>query len=151
MLYIRKIKLRFQGVDLSLERLVLGLLSLNELTGQSDLFRDSLRGQQIDVAELVLRLAKVLHLYQALVDEGVEAVVQPPNAHAELVGQLALGQVRVVLQDAHDPKMGVFLDLGLAACHGGSFRVVLMRRNVLRAGYRSAVSRSALRFWSRLS
>ena len=29
------------------------------------------------------------------------------------------------LQDAHDLKMGVFLDLGLTAGHGGSFKVVL--------------------------
>jgi len=55
------------------------------------------------------------------------------------------------LQDAHDPKMGVFLDLGLTACHGGSFRVLAKRMNVLRAGYRSAVSRSAVRSWSQLS
>ncbi len=33
-------------------------------------------------------------------DEGVEAVVQPAHTHAELFGQLALGQVGVFLQDA---------------------------------------------------
>jgi hypothetical protein len=31
-----------------------------------------------------------------------------------------LGQVRVFLQDTHDPKMRVFLDIGLTACHWGS-------------------------------
>jgi hypothetical protein len=36
-----------------------------------------------------------------------------------------LGQVGVFLQDAHDPKMGVLLDLGLTACHWGSFKVAL--------------------------
>ncbi len=38
---------------------------------------------------------EVLHLHKALVDEGVEAVVQAAHAHAELVSQLALGEVGV--------------------------------------------------------
>ncbi len=66
-----------------------------------------------------------MHLHQALVDEGIQAVVQAAHAQAQLLSQLALGQVGVLLQDAHDPKMGVFLDLGLTACHGGRFKVVL--------------------------
>lgn len=73
--------------------------------------------EQVVLLEFVLAFGEVRHLHKALVDEGVEAVVQPTHVHAELVGQLTLGQVRVVLQDAHDPEVGVFLDLGFAAGH----------------------------------
>ncbi len=57
----------------------------------------------------------------------------PAHAHAQLVGQLALGQVWVVLQDAHDPKMSVFLDLNLSAGHrfGQLFGVVIRSANAL--------------------
>ncbi len=56
-----------------------------------------------------------MHLHKALVDEGVEAIVQAANAHSQLFSQFALGQVGGFLQDAHDPKMGVFLDFGFMA------------------------------------
>lgn len=35
------------------------------------------------------------------------------------MGQLALGKVRVCLQNAQDLKVDIFLDLGLAVAHSG--------------------------------
>ena len=67
--------------------------------------------------ELVFAFLKVAHLDKTLIDQGLEAIVEPADTHAELVSQFALGKVWVVLQDAHDPEMRVFLDLGLAGGH----------------------------------
>jgi hypothetical protein len=91
---------------------------LQELTGQHHFLGNALRREQIYVLELVLAFAKVRHLHKTLVDEGIETVIQATHAHAENFGQFTLGQIRVGLQDTHDPEIGVFLDLGLAAGHG---------------------------------
>lgn len=66
-------------------------------------------------------------------------LIESPHAHAELVGQLALGQVRVVLQDAHDPEMGVFLDLGLAAGHSLSGSFLSWRKGYIGFGHATAM------------
>ncbi len=71
-------------------------------------------GEDVDVAEFVFRLAEVLHLDPAFVDQGFEAVVQAAHAHAQLMVQFG-----VCLQQAHDPKGGVFLGLG---GHGARLR-----------------------------
>jgi hypothetical protein len=105
---------RLERLDLYLERLVLFHLAAEESTGQGHFFCNAHGREQIHVLELVLAAGEVLHLHQALVDEGVEAVAQPAHAHAQLLSQLALGQVWVFLQDAHDPKnrrlLGSWLD-----------------------------------------
>jgi len=69
------------------------------------------------ILELVFAVLKVLHLDPALVHQGFEAVVQTTDTHTQLFSQLALGEVWVLLQNAHDPEIGVFLNLGLSACH----------------------------------
>ncbi len=111
------IQFGLKRLNLHLQRVVLFHLAFQEPAGQCHLFGNTLGREQVDILELVFALLEVAHLHKALVDEGVEAVVQPTHAHAEHLGQLALGQVRVILQDAHDPEMGVFLDLGLSAGH----------------------------------
>jgi hypothetical protein len=42
-----------------------------------------------------------------------------PEAHPQLLGQVALAEVGVLFEDAHDPEFGVFLDPGLATGHWG--------------------------------
>ena len=106
-----------QRLNLHLERVILSHLALQELTGQRHLFGNALGGEQVDVLELVLALLEVAHLHEALFDEGVQAIVQATHAHAKRLGQLSLGQVWVVLQDAHDPKVRFFLELGLGVGH----------------------------------
>lgn len=65
--------------------------------------------------------------FGTLIHQCSQAVIQPAETDTYFLSQFALSEVGVFLQDAHDPKMGVFLDLGLTACHGGSFKVVLKR------------------------
>jgi len=130
---------RLQRLNLHFQRVVLFHLAFEEPAGQRDLFGNALGGEQVNVLELVLAFGKVRHLHKALVDESVEAVVQPPHAHAEHVGQLALGQVGVVLQDAHDPEMGVFLDLGLAVGHSLSGSFLSWRKGYIRFGHATAM------------
>ncbi len=43
------------------------------------------------------------------------------------MSQIAPGQVWIFLQYAHDPKMGVFLDLGLSASHMVRVMVVIVK------------------------
>jgi hypothetical protein len=113
----RLLNLRPKRFNFSFKILVLFHLALEEATGQCQPLSNALRGEQVHVLELVLALVKISHLHKALVYQGVEAVVQATHTHAELVSQLSQGEVRIFLQDAHDPEMGVFLDLGLAAGH----------------------------------
>ena len=110
-------ELSLQGVNFVFQRLVLFHFALKEAAGQCHFFGNALGGEEVDALELVLAFLEVRHLDKALVDEGVEAKVQAAHAYAKLAGQLALGEIRVVLQEAHDPEMGLFLDLGWAAGH----------------------------------
>ena len=102
-------------------------LTAEESGGQGYFLCNAHGREQINVLELVLAVREVLHFHQALVDEGIEAVVQAAHALAQLLSQFALGQVGVFLQDAQDPKKSVLLDLGLTACYWVSFKVVLKR------------------------
>ena len=100
-----------QTFNLCLERFVFGLLAFEESAREGDFFHDALRGQHIDIAKLVFGLAEVLHLDPTFVDQGIESVVKATGAHAQAFGDLALGQIGVVLQHAQDPKIRVFLKL----------------------------------------
>lgn len=90
-------------------------LSLQEALCDGGFFSHAAGRDNVDVAKLVFGVAEVLHFHQAFGDECFEAVVQPAYANAELHGQLPLGEVWVVLQDAHDPEVRVFLGFGLSA------------------------------------
>ena len=108
-------------------------LALKESARELYFSGQALWRDHVDVSKLVLALAEVLHFNPALVDERLEAVVQPAGADAEFFGDLALGHVGVVLQHAQDSEVGVFLELGSAAGHVRGFW----------PRYRHAVSRSA--------
>ena len=82
------------------------------MTSQIGFFGHAGGGEDVDVAKFVFRLAEVLHLHPAFVDQGFEAVVKAAHTQAQFLGQFALGQVGVGLQQAHDPKGVVFLGLG---------------------------------------
>lgn len=109
----------FKCLDLSAQSIVLIHFSLQESPGHGHLLCNSCRGQNVDILELVMAVLKVIQLDQALVHQRLQAVVQPAQAHAKPLRQVALAEVGAFLQDAHDPEGGVFLNLGLAAGHGG--------------------------------
>lgn len=88
-----------------------------ESGGYGNFFYNAHGREQIHVLELVLAVSEVLHLHHTLVDEGVEEAVQAANAHAQLLGQIALGQAGVFLQDANDLKIGDFLVRSLKTWH----------------------------------
>ena len=104
-------------LNLELQRLVLTHFALQEPAGKRCLFSDSARSQYIHIAEFVLGIGEVLHLHQALLHQRLQAVVQPPHADTQLLGQFALSQVWVLLQDAHNPEIRVFLQPSLTARH----------------------------------
>ena len=106
-----------QGCDFSLQGLVLGHFALQKFARYLRFVRQALGGQHVDVTKLVFALAEVVHLDKALVDQGLEAVVEPAGAHAQLLGNFTLGEVWVGLQHAQYPKVGVLLELG-AQGHG---------------------------------
>ena len=107
----------FKCLDLSAQSIVLIHFSLQEPPGHGHLLCNSCRGQNVHVLELVLAVLEALQLDQAFVHQRFQAVVQPAQAHAEPLGQVALAEVGAFLQDAHDPEGGVFLNLGLTAAH----------------------------------
>ncbi len=139
------VQLGGQAVDFGAQGFVFGLFALQKPAGERDFFQNALRGQHVDVAKFVLGMAEVLHLDPAFVDERIEAVIEPAGADAQLLRDFTLRQVRVVLQHAQHPKVGVFLQLRAAA--GGAVRHVWAALDVgfkhsfsLQDGYRSTRS-----------
>ena len=106
-----------KGFDFGFQGRVFFDLALQEALGQGGFFGQACGGEHVDVAEFVFGVGEIFHFHQAFVHQGLEAVVEPPYADAQLLSQLALGEVGVGLQQAHDSVRGVFLQLGLAAGH----------------------------------
>jgi hypothetical protein len=111
------LKFGSKRVNFGLQGVILFHLALQEPLGGGCLLRDAIWSQDVNIAEFVLRVGETLHFHHTLFDERLEAVVQSPNADAELFRQLALGEVRIFLQNSHHSKIGVFLQFGLATCH----------------------------------
>lgn len=110
--------LGLQGFDFGLERFVFGHLAFEEAAGEGGFFGEAGGGEQVGVLELVRAVLEVAELDEALVDEGVHAVVHLPVAGAEQGGELALGGVGPVVEDLQDPEVQVFELLCLGAGHG---------------------------------
>ena len=91
-----------QSLNLLLNLLMLLQLPLQKPPRHPRLFRHSGRGELVEVGALVLAVAEVLHLYPSLVLESLQAIVELAQAVAELGGELALGEVGVVLQGAEE-------------------------------------------------
>lgn len=111
------INFSLEHLNLIFQRFVLFHLAFEKAPRHGHLLCNASRGQNVHILELVLAVLKVLQLDQALVHQRIQAVVQPTQAHAKPLGQVALADIGALLQDAHDPEGGVFLDLGLAAGH----------------------------------
>lgn len=87
-----------QGVDLFLQRLEFAQLALQEAGGERGLFGDALRRQQIGVAQLVVGGAEIPHLDVALLDQCGHAEIHRAEADAGFAGDVALGELGIVLQ-----------------------------------------------------
>lgn len=89
-----------QRLDLGPERIVFAQLAAEKPPGQRRLLRQPFGGEDIGVAPLGRRGAEVLDLDQSLFGQRGKVVIRPAEAEAELCGELALGDVRVLLEQA---------------------------------------------------
>lgn len=94
------LRLSLQGLDFGLERFKFVHFALQKSARQGCFLGDAAGGQDVDVAEFVFRLAEVLHLDPAFVDDRPQALVQAAGADAQLLGNLSLRQVGFGLQHA---------------------------------------------------
>ena len=101
--------LRFECLNFDLKSFILVHLAPQETVGNSGFFGQASWGEHVDIAELVLGISKVFHFYQTLFHQRFQAIIQTAHADIQFHGQFALGEVRVFLQDAHDPEICVFL------------------------------------------
>jgi hypothetical protein len=65
-----------QRLDLSPHRLILQELPLQELARESSFFCNAARGEQLNIAKLINRLAEVVHIDPALIIQGVKSIFQ---------------------------------------------------------------------------
>lgn len=92
-------------------------LALEKVSGHGQSLGNATGREHIHVFELVPAVLEVLQLDEALVHQGIQAVVQPPKADAYALCQFSLAQFRIAVQGMHDPEGSVFLQLGLSAGH----------------------------------
>ena len=83
-----------------------GDFALEEAAGDAGLFGDAGRGELVQVAVFVPAAAEVADLEQAFFEQGFEAVVGFAEAYAQGLGQFALGDFRVGVDQAHDAEVG---------------------------------------------
>src|SRR5687768_6445810 len=91
-----------QFFDFPLELLVLRHLSLQKAGGCAHLLLGPLGGEVVGVRELVLAVAEIADLEEALVQQGAQAEVDLADADAELLGEPPLGDFRVQLEQLED-------------------------------------------------
>ena len=92
-------------------------MELQENTGQRRLFGNPAGRQQVNIAKLVLVLAEVFNLDQALGDQGVQTIVDAAKADAQRFAHLTLRQVWIGFQDLHQTEVGVLMEFGPTAGH----------------------------------
>ncbi len=99
------LRLASQPADLLAQRLILGGLALQETHSVSRFLAHSLRRQHVQVRALLLAVAEIVRLYQAAIDQSLQAIVDLADADAEFFGEPSLGNLRVAFQLAQDLKM----------------------------------------------
>src|SRR5678815_817543 len=101
-----------QLFDFLLDGFVLRVLALQVAGGRAHLLARPLGRQVVRVCELVVAVPEVAHLDQAPVEQRAQAEVDLAHAHPQLAGQLALGQLRGLLQQAQQLEAGGFVEQG---------------------------------------
>ena len=89
-------------LELNLQRVVLCLLACDKARQEACLLLDAFGREQVGVGAFVVAAAEALRSDPAALDEGAYAVVGPPEADAERVGELALTGLGVGLQVLED-------------------------------------------------
>ena len=94
---------------LPLQLLILRHLPFQEALGQHSFLLDALGRKQVEVAGAVLAVAEVVGLDPAAFNQCAQAVVHLADADAEGLGEFALRQVGLLLDQAHQGVVGVGL------------------------------------------
>lgn len=87
-----------------------GNASLQEISGELRLGQYTARRQDISVAQLVIRGAKITNFYLTSFHQPLEAIVDDPETNAQSSRQLALRQLWVCVQSAHHSKAGILVN-----------------------------------------
>lgn len=86
---------RFQRFDLQREAFVFRQLARQKTNREAGFFSDAHGGEQVSISQLVLAFLETLHPDVTLAQQGLEAIVDFAQTHAQRIGQLALAKVRV--------------------------------------------------------
>ena len=71
---------------------------------------ESLRCKHIQIGALVLRVGEISHLDEAFLYQSFQAVIGLAEAYAQVLGQLALGDVGVLLKMAQRLEVDFLVD-----------------------------------------
>jgi hypothetical protein len=108
-----RFRLVLQLLDLALQRFVFVQLAAQESRRDHGFFLDALGRQEIEIGALVVAVAEIVDLDEALLDQRLQAEVDAPKAKAQLVGDPPLAGVRVGLQQLQDPVASLVGQHGL--------------------------------------
>ena len=93
-----------------MKRFILGYFAPQKLRRKLGFLSHPGRSEQIGIAQLVLALAEVLHLDQALFDQGLEAEIDRAKPNAHIHGQRTLTDLGRMVQPAQDFELDFLLE-----------------------------------------
>ena len=96
-------------MNLTPQALVFLNLALQVGGGNSGFGVHPFRSQQVDIGCLVMRVLEVLGFDVALFDQGLNAVIDFTQTHTQVLGELALGGVRVLLEELEQFVVGILI------------------------------------------
>jgi hypothetical protein len=89
-----------QRLYLASQRLVFGRLAIEEARGRERLLGQPLPREEVHIGLLIIAVLEVIGLDQTPFHQGLQAVIHPAQAYAELARQLALADLGLLVQQA---------------------------------------------------
>ena len=103
-------KLGPQRLDFGLKRFILGYFAPQKLRRELRFLSHPGRREQIGIAQLVLALAEVLHLDQALFNQGLKAEIDRTKPHPQILGQRTLTALGRLMQTSQNLELDFLLE-----------------------------------------
>ncbi len=100
--------------DFSVQGFVFFRLALQETHADPHLRLDALRGKKIQVSTLAGAIFEISRLDQTFFYQRFEAIVRFAKAHAQILGEFPLADLRVFLQITEELKVDFLVDLAHA-------------------------------------
>ena len=94
----------FQAFDLGFQRIIFLHFSMQKTASQACFLMNADRCQNIGVAHLFIGCAEVFDFDRTFFDQCFDAEIYATQTKPKFLCQVALGQVRVLFDCAHDPK-----------------------------------------------